>query len=63
MQEYVQPNVHLNDNIEDLVSSPGSQNVNISQDDWMQGLGEVIRQHDIDDPEPVIMLHISNLKY
>ena len=54
LNQNVQPNVQLNDNIEDLVASPGSQNVNISQDDWMQGLGEEIRQQDIDDPEPDI---------
>ena len=44
----------FNDNIEDLVASPGSQTMDIMQDDWMLGLGERIQQTNIEDPEPVL---------
>ena len=40
------------DNVEDLVPSQGSQTVQMLQEDWMIGLGEPIRETDINDPEP-----------
>ena len=43
-------NVH--NNVEDLVQSENSQTVNLEQEDWMIGLGDVVRQTDIMDPEP-----------
>ena len=49
-----EPAVAFNDNIEDLVASPGSQTMDIMQDDWMLGLGERIQQTNIEDPEPVL---------
>ena len=39
-------------NVEDLVQSENSQTVNLEQEDWMVGLGDVVRQTDIMDPEP-----------
>ena len=39
-------------NVEDLVPAPGSQNVQVNQDDWMIGLGDPIKVTDINDPEP-----------
>ena len=41
-------------NVEDLVPSQGSQTVQLHQEDWMTGLGEPIREPDINDPEPEI---------
>ena len=46
-------NVH--NNVEDLVQSENSQTVNLEQEDWMVGLGDVVRQTDIMDPEPDTM--------
>ena len=40
-------------NVEDLVPSQGSQTVLVCQEDWMMGLGEPIREPDINDAEPV----------
>ena len=39
-------------NVEDLVQSENSQSVNLEQEDWMVGLGDVVRHTDINDPEP-----------
>ena len=39
-------------NVEDLVPAPGSQNVRVEQEDWMMGLGDPIKETDINDPEP-----------
>ena len=41
-------------NVENLVPSQGSQTVQMAQEDWMVGLGEPIRQPDLNDPEPEI---------
>ena len=41
-------------NVENLVPSQGSQTVQLAQEDWMVGLGEPIRQPDLNDPEPEI---------
>jgi hypothetical protein len=43
---------NIHNNVEDLVPSEGSQTVNLEQEDWMIGLGDVVRQTDIMDPEP-----------
>jgi ATP-dependent DNA helicase PIF1 len=42
-------------NVEDLVASDASAAGNIVQEDWMVGLGDVLRQTDIMDPEPEIV--------
>ena len=39
-------------NVEDLVAPQGSQTAQVVQDEWMMGLGEPIREPDINDPEP-----------
>ena len=44
----------INENVEDLVPAAGSQTVQLEQDDWMVGLGEELRQPNLNDPEPEV---------
>ena len=50
---------NMHNNVEDLVQSENSQSVNLEQEDWMVGLGDVIRNTDINDPEPVSYTHLT----
>ena len=45
---------NMNNNVEDLVASASSQVGNMEQDDWMIGLGDLVRPTDIMEEEPVL---------
>ena len=45
---------NMNNNVEDLVASAASQVGNMNQEDWMIGLGDVVRQTDIMEEEPLL---------
>ena len=46
---------NMNNNVEDLVASGASQAGNMAQEDWMIGLGDVVRPTDILDEEPILL--------
>ena len=46
---------NMNNNVEDLVASGASRTGNMEQDDWMLGLGGIVRPTDIMEEEPTLM--------